>query len=132
MIRLRDIEVRFADTVGLVLDQLDIEPGERLGITGANGSGKTTLLRVIGGLQAPTRGAAEGLLRPGRVTLAHQRPYFFRGTALSNVRWALAAAGRDAEAAGSWLERLGASAFADRPASVLSGGERRRVAIARA
>ncbi len=132
MIRLRHVHVRFNGVEALVLPSLDVAGGDRLGITGANGSGKTTLLRVIAGLQPATSGTVEGLPEPGRITLAHQRPYFFHGTARTNVEWALKAAGRSTEAAMAWLERLGATPFADRPASVLSGGERRRVAIARA
>lgn len=132
MIRLRDVHVRFNGLEALALSSMDVAAGDRLGVTGTNGSGKTTLLRVIAGLQPVTSGTVEGIPDPGRITLAHQRPYFFRGTARTNVEWALRAAGRSTNAAMEWLEQLGATAFADRPASVLSGGERRRVAIARA
>ncbi len=132
MIRLRNIEVHFNGVCALALEALDIEAGERLLVQGANGSGKSTLLRMIAGLQTPTSGSLEGLPSPGRVTLLHQRPYFFRGTALQNLRWACRVGGKSPDAASGMLARLGASALADRPARVLSGGERRRVAIARA
>jgi tungstate transport system ATP-binding protein len=132
MIRLRDIEVRFEHVVALTLDALDIEAGERLLVQGPNGSGKSTLLRVLAGLQAPTSGTLEGLPSPGRITLLHQRPYFFRGTALQNLRWACRVSRQDPATAAAMLKRLGATALADRPARVLSGGERRRVAVARA
>jgi len=132
MIRLRDLEMRFGDVLALALPSLDIEAGERLGVRGHNGSGKSTLLRILAGLLVPTRGTVEGVPRPGRAVLLHQRPYLFRGTARDNVAYALRLARRPAAEAGALLERLGAAPFADRVARELSGGERRRVAIVRA
>jgi tungstate transport system ATP-binding protein len=64
--------------------------------------------------------------------LVHQYPHLLRGTARSNVEYALARAGKPRSEANGWLARLGAATYADRSARVLSGGERRRVAIARA
>ncbi len=45
----------------LVLDQVDLQvhPGEKLGIIGANGSGKSTLLKVICGILQPTTGSVQ-------------------------------------------------------------------------
>lgn len=132
MIEVRQLEVRFRDTLALALPQLDITAGERLGIEGENGAGKSTLLRVLAGLLRPTAGRVTGLLPCGEATLVHQRPYFLAGTARQNVAYALGLAGREKGEAGDWLARVGATSFADRPAAVLSGGERRRVAVARA
>lgn len=132
MIQLRNIEVRFGSTVALALAELDLSPGDRVGVSGSNGSGKSTLMRVLADLQTVTAGTVEGLPAPGRVTYVHQRPYLFRGSARTNIEWALRTSGRPLEAATDWLERLGARGFADRAVGVLSGGERRRVALARA
>ena len=132
MIRVRDLEVRFGDVLGLALPTLDVARGERLGIRGPNGSGKSTLLRVLAGLQRPSRGRLEGVPRRGRTVLVHQRPYVFRGSARQNVAYALRLHGRPAAAADEWLERLGISRCAERAARVLSAGERARVVIARA
>lgn len=132
MIRLTDIRVRFGDVLALAIDRLEIPRGDRLGVTGANGSGKSTLLRVLSGLLDPTAGDVVGLPSLGRVVLVHQRPYLFRGTARDNVAYALRIRHRPPAEATEWLARLDAAHLADRPADGLSGGERRRIAIARA
>jgi len=131
MIRVRDLEVRFGDVRALSLPALDVGRGERLGIRGRNGSGKSTLLRVLAGLERPTAGEVEGRPRPGRAVLLHQRPWLFRGTARENVAYALRIRRAPPGEADSWLGRLGAGHLAERRAADLSGGERRRVAIAR-
>ena len=65
----------------------------------------------------------------------HQLPYLLRGSVLANVM--LGAAARklprrqQLTEAHQWLERLGVSHLADRQSARLSGGERRRVALAR-
>jgi len=132
VIRVRNLVVRFGKVVALELPSLDIEPGERLGIAGPNGSGKSTLLRTLAGLQPPSEGRVEGRPPRGRIVLVHQRPYFFRGTAESNVAYALRLSGRPTSRARGYLDRVGAVALADRLATTLSEGEGRRVAIARA
>jgi ABC-type sulfate/molybdate transport systems ATPase subunit len=132
VIRVRGLAVRFNGVEGLRLDTLDIEANERVGIAGPNGSGKTTLLRVLAGLLRPTRGEVAGLPPPGRTVLVHQHPYFFRGTARDNVAFALRLKRRPPAEATAWLDRLGIARLADRTAQVLSAGERRRVAVARA
>lgn len=132
MIRLEKIEMRFGKVRALALPALEIAPGERLGIRGRNGCGKSTLLRILAGLLKPTSGRVEGLPPPGRAVLVHQRPHLLRGTALENVAYALGLHGRPKAEADAWLESLGAAHLADQQANTLSGGERRRIALARA
>jgi len=132
MISAHDISVRFGDVVALPPTTLELEPGAKLCVRGPNGSGKSTLLRVLAGLQPLSEGRVEGLVARGHCVLVHQRPHLFRGTPRSNVAYALRLAGRPANEALGWLERLGAGHLADRSVAGLSGGERRRVAIARA
>jgi ABC-type multidrug transport system ATPase subunit len=129
VIRASGLVVRLDGNVALRLGSFAAADGERVGVRGPNGSGKTTLLRVLARLLRPTEGSVEA---PRRTVLVHQQPYFFRGTARENVAYALRLTGGAPREAGEWLGRLGAAAFADRPAAALSEGERRRVAVARA
>lgn len=132
MIRVEAVAVRFGEVLALPPTTLSIERGARLGVSGPNGSGKSTLLRVLAGLLPASAGRVEGLLPGGRCVLVHQRPHLFRGSAGSNVAYALRLAGQPVSTAPGFLERLGAGHLAHRPVAGLSGGERRRVAIARA
>lgn len=118
------------------LAELAVTTGERVGIIGANGSGKTTLLRVLAGLEHHNEGTVRVAWEPRSRVYVHQAPYLFRGTVLQNVTYGLFARGvSKAEACDvslRWLDRLGLADFARRHAQGLSGGERRRVALARA
>lgn len=114
--------------------ELRIAEGEKVAVTGLNGSGKTTLLRVIGGLESDYSGTVTMQAR-SRVYV-HQAPYLFRGTVASNVEYGLAnqrkpKSERQASVA-IWLDRFEIAHLAHTNTRVLSGGERRRVALARA
>ncbi len=118
-----------------------IARGNRTVILGPNGAGKSVLLRIAHGLLAPTSGkvhwsAPEPRSGPRRQAMVFQRPVMFRRSALGNLAFALAVAGIDAAhrraRALDALARVGLTAFADRPARVLSGGEQQRLALARA
>ena len=130
----------------LAVEDLEIGPGERVGIHGGNGSGKTTLLSVLAVAQpVPVITHVTDPTRPGQVTwrcsrdqltLVHQDPWLFRGSVLANVEYGLAArrvkrAARRHQAT-DCLERLGGTHLANRNVEGLSAGERRRVALARA
>jgi ABC-type sulfate/molybdate transport systems ATPase subunit len=119
----------------LRVDALDLHPRETLAVLGPNGSGKSTLLRALAGLDRPVRGTIEQHV-PGRVTMVFQRPIAFDGTVEHNLRAALLGlrltrrevASRSLES----LERFGIEHLSRRRAATLSGGELRRLALARA
>jgi NitT/TauT family transport system ATP-binding protein len=119
---------------------LSVEPGEFVAIVGPTGCGKSTLLNASAGLLKPVAGRVE--IFGGALNGLNARAgYLFQQdalmpwkTALDNVAVALEPKGvpkRDAEArARDWLRRVGLSAFADRYPHMLSGGQRKRVALA--
>ena len=120
----------------LAVEDLEIGPGERVGIHGGNGSGKTTLLRVLAALEPTRPGQVTWRCSRDQLTLVHQDPWLFRGSVLANVEYGLAArrvkrAARRHQAT-DCLERLGGTHLANRNVEGLSAGERRRVALARA
>lgn len=144
---LEGVKFRFASELVLDVDRLEVPSGAVTLLTGANGSGKTTLLRVMAGLLAPEAGAVayrgapvlfgkRGLAHRRRVTLLSQEPYLFQGTVLRNVAYGPRARGMDAsrahEAARAALLRTRCERLAGRDAAKLSGGEKKRVALARA
>jgi ABC-type nitrate/sulfonate/bicarbonate transport system ATPase subunit len=112
---------------------LAVVAGEVVAVLGPNGAGKSTLLEALGNLLAPSTGT---VARTGQVAAALQSPDMARRTARANVELALAWSGvrrRDRRGrAASALAMMRADHLADRPATTLSGGERRRVHLARA
>jgi ABC-type sulfate/molybdate transport systems ATPase subunit len=119
----------------LRVDALDLRAGEVLAVIGPNGAGKSTLLRALAGLERPDRGAIRSRVT-GPVTLVFQRPIPFAGTVAHNLQaalWGLRLP-RDArqQRAQEALERFGIARLARRAAATLSGGELRRLALARA
>jgi len=111
------------------VDQLSVPPGGRLAVLGANGSGKTTLLRVLAGLARDYSGTCRVTAEHRERTYVHQQPLLFRGSVLANVRYGQRPGGRDAL---EWLRLVGLEHLATRSTRNLSGGEIRRVALARA
>jgi tungstate transport system ATP-binding protein len=94
------------------------------------------LLRVLGGLETEYAGECRVAVSASNRTYVHQSPFLFRGTVLFNAMYGLAARGvaRDERLAIAkrWLQDLGVSHLGSRRCTSLSGGERRRVALARA
>lgn len=130
---------------------LDLRPGEIVGLIGPSGSGKSSLLHAAGLLERPTSGEVRidgvdcgGLNEAGRTALRlhrigfvyqfhHLLPEF---SALDNVAMPGMIAGRPAAAARdrarTLLTRMGLQDRLDHQPAQMSGGEQQRVAIARA
>jgi ABC-type multidrug transport system fused ATPase/permease subunit len=115
--------------------------GQVLALVGASGSGKSTLLRCLNRLAEPQAGTIvldgtdiRALDPPAlrrRVALVAQTPAMLPGSVEENLAYGLPALSthdRDAALTAAGLD----AAFAARPAKQLSGGERARVAFARA
>ena len=110
---------------------LDIEAGPSTVILGANGAGKSVLMRLMHGLLRPSSGSV-AWRSAGRQAMVFQRPVMLRRSALANVAYALRVAGQEESQAMDALKEVGLAHLAHRPASVLSGGEQQRLALARA
>ena len=139
MIEITNLQVLRDGKPICVVEQLSVAAGERVAILGSNGSGKTTLLRVLAGLTDDYTGSCRVAVDCGERTYLHQQPFLFRGSVLANVRYGeRKGTGRaDRNGAGQgvaneWLDRLQVGHLAERTTADLSGGERRRVALARA
>jgi len=105
---------------------LTLSTGDRLGVVGLNGTGKSTLLRVISGASEPE----SGTVRRGRgvrVAALDQRPELGTGRVLDAV------AGTDAPAweVAAALDRVGLGRLGEADLATLSGGQAKRVALAR-
>lgn len=104
-----------------------IHEGDKIGIIGINGTGKTTLLRMAAGIEEPDSGQ---IVRQNGLRIAYlpQNPEFPRDATVSSY-----ALGKSAET--DWmvesnLTKLGIVQY-DTPLAQLSGGQRRKVAMAK-
>jgi ABC-type sulfate/molybdate transport systems ATPase subunit len=134
----RDLVVRRGDRNGgfeLRITGLELSSGEVLAVLGPNGAGKSTLLRALAGLTQPLGGRIEGDAS-GPITMVFQRPIVFAGSVEHNLRAALLGSrlsrAETGLRSGESLDRFGIAHLAQRNAATLSGGETRRLALARA
>jgi ATP-binding cassette subfamily F protein 3 len=114
---------------------LAVDRGARVVVLGLNGAGKTTLLRLLSGLEEPDTGKVVpghglrlGYYAQEHETLDHDR------TVLENMRTSAVSVGRGDVTDTDLRKILGAFLFSgddvDKPAAVLSGGEKTRLALA--
>jgi tungstate transport system ATP-binding protein len=109
-------------------------------VMGPNGAGKTTLLRALHGLERLSAGHIDWQVPVGqtvqRQAFVFQSPIMMRRSVRDNLAYPLILHGmpkRDAHAlAADWAERVGLRAALDQQAPQLSGGEKQKLALARA
>jgi NitT/TauT family transport system ATP-binding protein len=116
---------------------LRVEAGRFVSVVGPSGCGKSTLLNLAAGLILPTSGAVQVFGQP-LAGINSRAGYLFQQdallpwkTVLENVTLGPTFRGRDARVdAQQWIERVGLKGFEDRFPAQLSGGMRKRVALA--
>jgi iron complex transport system ATP-binding protein len=112
--------------------------GQALAVLGPNGQGKTTLLKCLAGLLRPSRGALHVAAEDSYLPQAFGTPlaYSVLDVVLMGRARHVGVFGSptasDRRLADEALAELGLGAFAQRPVTTLSGGERQMVLIARA
>ncbi len=152
-LELRGVEFRYPGAEEPVLRGVDLvaHPGQTTAVIGGTGSGKSTLLNLVPRLFDATAGAVlvDGVdvrnldpdLLSAMVAVVPQRPYLFTGTVASNLRYGRADAtdeelwhALDVAQARDFVEALpeGLNAPIAQGGTNVSGGQRQRLAIARA
>ncbi len=117
--------------------ELQVSPGQIVGIEGANGSGKTTLLKVIAGLLSQTSGTVQvtGGTGGAGITVADARSFYWRLTCRANLEFFGALTGLTrvqlAPRIEEVSERIGIHGQLDDPFMTLSSGQMQRMAIVR-
>ena len=114
---------------------LAVADGQFVSLVGPSGSGKSSLLRAVIGLQRPLKGTVEPEVAPSDVAILFQDDALLPWkTARDNVALGLTLNGvrrvQALEQADLWLDRLGLAGFGHRFPRHLSGGQRKRVALA--
>lgn len=124
---------------------LKMQEGESLYLSGDNGAGKTTLMKVLSGLEKPCSGHVnvtpemkrwwQSRLHP-QVIYLHQTPYIFSGDVEANLAYGLKARRHHdrniREKVNQALSWARLEPLAKQSAHSLSGGEKQRLALARA
>ena len=135
MLRVRDLAVGYGAEPVIEGVNLEVASGKFVSLVGPSGSGKTSILRAVSGLLTPRSGGIElngssdslGFLFQDDALLPWR-------TARENVALGLRIRKLPTKAAESeadaWLARLGLEGFGARFPHELSGGQRKRVAIA--
>jgi manganese/iron transport system ATP-binding protein len=150
-LRLADVSVTYRTGLTAVEDaSFAIPRGTITALVGVNGSGKSTLFKAIMGFVPLATGRVEILGRPARAALADNLvayvpqaeevdwtfPVLVEDVVMmgrfGHMGWLRRPSQRDREMVGAALARVGMEAFRDRQIGELSGGQRKRVFLARA
>jgi len=140
-LELRNVSLHAAGRALLDQITLDITGGPKTVILGPNGSGKSLLLRLCHGLIPPDKGTvrwcgSDAARSRRRQAMVFQDPVMLRRSVAANIAYALRlnhvdVAERETRITDA-LAHTGLTDLRRRPATVLSGGEQQRLALARA
>jgi thiamine transport system ATP-binding protein len=145
MLDVRDVTVRFGDRAVLDRVSMHVDDGEVVAVLGPSGCGKSTLLRVVAGLLAPDSGSVwlDGHdvtdwqpRRRGIGLMFQDEQLFPHLDVAANVGFGLrmqrVPEAQALQRVQQMLQLVGLPGFGDRRVQHLSGGEAKRVALARA
>ena len=145
MLALTDITLNYEGRTILDSASLNVARGEIVSLVGPSGSGKTTLLRVIAGLEQPSQGnvVIDGKLMTGVPTHKRDVGLVFQDNQLfphlcvfDNIAYSLrikrVSKALQIEKVNEMLSLVGMEDLARRDVGNLSGGEAKRIAVARA
>lgn len=136
IVQVRDLRMRYGEAEPVIDGvSLDIAEGQIASLIGPSGSGKSTVLRAISGLHPPDGGQVTLGVDPREMGFLFQDDALLPWrTARQNVALGLRLRGAsraDArQEADGWLARLGLAGLEERYPRRLSGGQRKRVALA--
>lgn len=147
ILQIRGVDVHYGNLQALAGLNLDLAPGEAVGLLGANGAGKTTLLNTLSGFLQPSAGtvkmfgvsiagvAPHAIVRRGLLHVSQERDLFGELTVLDNLRLGSlncpeARFERNLERVYGFFPRL--KERASQRAATMSGGEQQMLAMGRA
>ena len=134
-LRVHDLTISYGGEPVLEGASLAVGDGSFVSLVGPSGSGKSSLLRAVVGLQQPLSGIVETGLAPSQIGILFQDDALLPWkTARENVALGLTfngmVRGKALAEADAWLARLDLAGLGDRFPRRLSGGQRKRVALA--
>jgi NitT/TauT family transport system ATP-binding protein len=136
VLRVHGLTLGYGEAEPVLADlELDVKSAQFASLVGPSGSGKTSVLRAVTGLQRPQAGVINLAVPREEVGFLFQDDALLPWrSARQNVALGLRIRGMPKAAAldqaEAWLSRLGLAGFGDRFPRQLSGGQRKRVAIA--
>lgn len=141
-LRLQKVSFAYGHAPAVLRDvEFEVERGEFVAIAGPNGGGKTTLVRLVVGLERPTSGSVELMVRkvgylPQRTQAGIDAPVTVRelvttGRA-SRTRLIGPLSSADRVSVQEAIDRVGLGPHSDRRLTTLSGGQQQRAFIAKA
>jgi tungstate transport system ATP-binding protein len=147
LLSLHGLRKSFGERLLFEIESLTIEVASAYVLTGANGTGKSTLLRIMAGLESAQVGSARYLdelvsVKPypqamrDAIVYVHQHPVMFSTSVEKNIAYGLRARGMSGSDIKERVERAmawaGVQHLRDSDPTILSGGEKQRIALARA
>jgi NitT/TauT family transport system ATP-binding protein len=134
-VHVRNLTISYGQEPVLEGASIDVGKGQFVSLVGPSGSGKSSLLRAVIGLQTPLAGTVDPGVKPGEIGMLFQDDALLPWkTARDNVALGLTFRNTPRKSAlvqaDYWLDRLGLHGFENRYPRHLSGGQRKRVALA--